>query len=156
MCLLFYFKFCQNCKNNIYEGVSKKMELFSRGWAPCSTDSSCYVKVLGTHLYQCTSCRCCERLHSASVIFFWRLFPRVCPFNDGWFMSTPAHTRMSVQIFFTKNGMTPVPHPLYSSSLALSDFFFVSQDGKSPQSCQCGRGDTKTSRSTKKHANWLV
>ena len=32
--------------------------------------------------------------------------------------STPAHTVLSVQQFLTKNGRTPMPHPLYSLSLA--------------------------------------
>ena len=34
-----------------------------------------------------------------------------------------AHTAMSVQQFLTKNGMTPVPYPLYLPDLALSDIF---------------------------------
>ena len=38
-------------------------------------------------------------------------------------MSAPAHTTLSVQLFLTQNGMTPGPHPLYSSDLSPSDFF---------------------------------
>ena len=37
-------------------------------------------------------------------------------------MSAPAHTTLSVQLFLTKNGMTPKPHPPYSPNLTLSDF----------------------------------
>ena len=36
-------------------------------------------------------------------------------------MSTPAHTRLSVHQFLTKNGRTPVPHPPYSPDLAPRD-----------------------------------
>ena len=54
--------------------------------------------------------------------FFWRLFQCVCPFQDGRFTSTPAHTELSVQQFLTKNCMTPMPHPPYSPDLTLSDF----------------------------------
>ena len=78
--------------------------------------------VLGTYLYPCTSWRCCERLRSASVNFFWRLFHCICPFHDGWFTSASALTMLSVQQFLTQNSMTPVPHPLYSHDLALIDF----------------------------------
>ena len=38
-------------------------------------------------------------------------------------MNTPAHTVLSVQQFMTKNRMTLVPHPPYSSDLAPRDFF---------------------------------
>ena len=41
-----------------------------------------------------------------------------------------VHTAPSGQQFLTKNGATPIPHPLYLSSLALSDFIFVSPDEK--------------------------
>ena len=88
--------------------------------------------------------------------YFWRL---ICPFHDGWFMSVPAHTVLSVQQFLTKNGMTLVPYPPYSPDLVLSDFFFVFPDGKSPQGvmfCWCGRDETKTGRSTKRQQNWWV
>ena len=39
-------------------------------------------------------------------------------------MSAPAHTTLSVQQFWTKNSMTPMPHPLHSPNLTLSNFFF--------------------------------
>ena len=38
-------------------------------------------------------------------------------------MSAPAHTVLSVQQFFTKNGLMPVCYPPYSPNLTLSDFF---------------------------------
>ena len=47
----------------------KDPELSFDGHAPCSTGLLCQVSVLRTHLYQCASWHCCERLHLASVIF---------------------------------------------------------------------------------------
>ena len=32
--------------------------------------------------------------------FFWRLFQSICPFHDGWFMSAPIHTTLSVHSVF--------------------------------------------------------
>ena len=61
------------------------------------------MSALGTHLYQCTSWCCCERLHSASVNFFLRLFQLICPFHDDRFNSTPAHTALGVQQLLTQN-----------------------------------------------------
>ena len=48
-------------------------------------------------------------------------------------MSTPAHTTPGVQQFLSKNGITPMSHPPYSSDLTPSDLFFVSPDKRSPQ-----------------------
>ena len=52
-----------------------------------------------------------------------------CPLHDGWFMSIPVHTTLSVQQYLTKNGMTTMPsHPVYSPHLPWVTFFlFVSQ-----------------------------
>ena len=81
------------------------------------------MTVLGTHLHQCTSWCCIERLHLPSVNFFWRLFLHVCPFHDGWFTSIPAHTALSVQEFLTQKSITSMPHPPYSPNLARVTFF---------------------------------
>ena len=43
----------------------------------------------------------------------------------GWFMSTPAHTSLSVQQFLAENGIDPHSHPPYSPDLTPSDFFVV-------------------------------
>ena len=51
-------------------GAPKDPELPSGGWAPWRTGFPHQVSVLGTHLDQCTSWRCCERLCPASVNFF--------------------------------------------------------------------------------------
>ena len=63
-----YIKIHGNWK---YSRGIKKTELSSGGLAPYSTDFSPSVSVLGTHLYQCTSWCCGERLHPASVNFFF-------------------------------------------------------------------------------------
>ena len=81
------------------------------------------MSVLETHLYQCTSWHCCERLHLTSVNFFWSLFEHICPFRDGRSISTSAHTVLSVQKFLTKNGMTPVPTLLIHPILTQEMFF---------------------------------
>ena len=116
------------------------------------------MNVLGTHLHQCTSWRCCERLCLASVNFFWRLFQRTCPFHDGRFTSAPAHTALSAQQFVTKNVRPLCPTlPIHLiSPWAIYRF----PDEKSLQGetfCWCGRGKKKKkSRSTKRHQNWRV
>ena len=102
----------------VWGGPPKNLELSSWGQAPSSTGFLCYLSVLGIHLYQYTNWHCRERLHSASVNFFWRLFQWVCPFHDRWFASAPAHTTLSVQQFLTKNDMTHIPQPSYSPDLA--------------------------------------
>ena len=68
-----------------------RKELSSGGQAPCSTVFLHQVGVLGTHLYQCTSWWCCEKLCVASVNFFlktlskhlpilwWVIKERTCP-----------------------------------------------------------------------------
>ena len=40
-------------------------------------------------------------------------------------MSAPAHATLSGQQFLTKTGMTPMPRPPYSPSLALSNGFLL-------------------------------
>ena len=88
------------------------MELSSGGQDPCSPGFPHPVSVLGTHLDQYTCWRCCERLGLAAVSFF-ELIQHVCRFHDGGFTSAPAHTLLNVQLFLTKNGMTPVPQSPY-------------------------------------------
>ena len=63
------------------KGDPKKLELSSRGRAPCSVGFPYQVNVLGTHMYQCTSW-CGERLCFTSVDFS-EDFQHVCPFHDG-------------------------------------------------------------------------
>ena len=70
-----------------------------------------------------------------------------------------VHTALSVPQFLTQNSMTPMPHPLYSSHLTTSDFFFVSPGEKSPQRetfCQCGRDETKMAEALKSTSSKTV
>ena len=85
-------------------------------------------------------------LLSEAVFGFSELFlktPCVCPFPDGLFMNTPAHTMECAAVFD--------PHPLPSvfTDLVLSDFFCLIvcfPGGKNPQKetlCQCGSNENK-------------
>ena len=117
------------------------------------------MSVLGTHLYQRTNWHCHERLRSALVNLFWRLFQFICPFHDGWFTNVSAHTSLGIQQFLTKNGMTPMPHPpIHPISPQVIFFCFPrwKEVLKRKCSCQCGRGETKNSKSTKRNQSWQV
>ena len=119
------------------------MELSSGEWAPCSAGFPCSVSVLGIHLCQCTSWRCCERLRSASVNFFedsirwpiswWVIYEYTCP--HCWVFSS----------FWPKVARPPCPTlPIHSVSPGVT--FFVYLDGKRPQRetfCRYGRGEAK-------------
>ena len=115
---------------NIQGGPPKRPELSCRGWSPYSTGFPQLDEWFKSPSISVASWCCCEKLCLASEKIFWGLFQRICPFHNGRFMSTPAHTTLSVQQFLTKNSMTPVPHPPYSSSLTQSAFYFVSSDKK--------------------------
>ena len=54
--------------------------------------------------------------------FFFEDFQHAYLFHDGWFVSAPAHSALSVQQFLTKNSMIPMLPPI-QPNLALSDFF---------------------------------
>ena len=116
------------------------------------------MSVLGTHLYQCTSWRFCERLHSASVNVFWRLFQFVhFRMDDIWaLLPTPC---WGSAVFEHKWHDHHAPASLFTQS-RLSEFFFLFPlDEKNFQRetfCHCGRGETKNGSSTKRHQNWQV
>ena len=57
-------------RNITMGGPGKKTELSSGGWVLCGTGFPRELSDLGTHLYQCTSWCCCERLRLPSVNFF--------------------------------------------------------------------------------------
>lgn len=48
-------------------------------------------------------------------------------------MSISAHSVLSIQQFFTKNGHDPCAHPPYSHDFTLSTSFFVSLNVKGPK-----------------------
>ena len=75
----------------------------------------------------------------------------MCLPTSWWVIyNAPVHTALSIQQFFTQNGMNPMPHLPYSPDLTPSNCFlfvclFVSLCEKSPQRetfCQCGKGET--------------
>ena len=74
------------------------------------------VSVLGTHLDQCASWRCCERLRSASVNFFWRLSTHL-PISQ-WVIyeyTRPHHTECSA-VFDPKQHDPHAPPSLFTLS----------------------------------------
>ena len=134
------------------------MELSSGGKTPCSTGFPLLLSVLGTHVYQCTSCHCCERLRAASANFFEDSFNVFAHFVRG-FTSTPAHIAWSVQQFLTPNSMTHHGPPYPFTPSFPEQLLFVSPVEKRPQTetvCWCGRSEIKTSRSTKRHQYWRI
>ena len=138
-----------------------KLELSFGWWAPNSTGFPHWVSVLGTHLYQCTSWRCCERLHSASVNFFWRSCQCVCPFHEGWFTSAPAHTSLSAQQFWPKTAWPPCPTlPVHMFSPWVT-FFCLSRRKKSTMGnillmWKSWNKQTKNGRHPKSHQNQQI
>ena len=106
----------------MYEGRSPPNNLIIFWWqAPCSTGFLHAMSDLETHLYQSTSWCCCERLHLASANRFWRFFNALAHFLVG---DLQAHlpTPPEYSAVFDQKGHDP--HPLCSSDLALSNFWF--------------------------------
>ena len=82
-------------------------------------------------------------------IAWWVIYEHTCPHCT------------ECSAVFEQNQHDPVPHPPYSPSLAPSNFclFVCVPWWESPQGevfCQCGRGETKNGRITKRHQNWLL
>ena len=107
------------------EGPPQKPEVSSGGWTHCSTGFPHYVSVLGTQLYQCTSWHCCERLHLASVnFFFWRLLKSL---PISWWV---IYKHWGFSGFWPKNGMTTpsprAPVSLITCSCTQVTFFLFS------------------------------
>ena len=98
---------------------------------------------------------------SGFFFFFGRPFQRFCPFHDGWFTSTPAHTAFSVQQFLTKNYLVwpPCPTLPIRPISPWETFLFCFPGWKKSWKGNifwCGRGETKNSRTTKRHQYWRV
>ena len=70
-------------KTETYEGGDQKNPRIILEGRPLVVQASPLVNVLGTHLYQCTSWCCCERLCSASVNFFEDSFDLFAHFIMG-------------------------------------------------------------------------
>ena len=71
---------------------------------------------LGTHLYQCTSCCCCERLHSVWVNFFEDSFNAFAHFTMGDLRAHLPTPRWVLSSFWPKMAWTQCPalpiHPI--------------------------------------------
>ena len=139
-------------------GGPKELELSSGGWDPCSTGFPHWVGILGTHLYQCTSWCCCERLPLDSVNFFWRLnaFAHYM-MGDLWMHLPTPHWVFSN--FWPKNARPLVSHPITLSCPWAIFYLFASLDEKiflKRNVCWCGRGNRKKNGiSIKRHQNQL-
>ena len=124
---------------------------------PLSSGFPCWVGVLGTHLYQCASWWCCERLHSASVNFFEEFFNAFVHFMVGDLQDSPDHTTQGVQQFLTKNVWLPCSTlPIHLIAHWATFFVAVFPGEKRPHRemfCWWGRGETKNGRNTKRHQN---
>ena len=132
----------------LWGDIPLKLTLPSGGWALCSTGFPHQVRVLRSHLYQGMSLW--EAVFGFSV--FLLTTQHICSFYDGWLMSAPAHTTLSVQQFLIPNVMTPCAPPSIFTQSHPKWLVFLSPDEKSPQRETfgwCGRGETKNSRSTK-------
>ena len=109
------------------------------------------MSVLGTHLYQCTSWRCCERLHSVSVNFFWRLFNAFAHFIMG--EHTSPHSAKCSAVFEQKRHDPYAPSSLFTQSHPKGLCFPGWRKASKETFCWWGRGRTKNSRSTKRRRN---
>ena len=77
--------------------------------------------------------------------------------RDGWFTNASARTVLSVQQFLTKNGMTPVPHPLYSPDLTKWLFLYPWMKKVLKGKCFANVEEVKKNwRSTTRHPNGQV
>ena len=125
----------------------------------CSIGFLSLGSVLKTHLYQCISWHCCERLLLALVNSFWRLFRFLCSFLDEWFTecTCPHHAERST--VFNRKGHDPcAPPSLFMRSLPRRTFCYLPW-WKSPQRetfYRCVKGETKNGRSTERLQNRQV
>ena len=140
-------------------GTPPKLELSSGGQAPCSTYrlpllgecsrnpsvSVCQLALLWEAVFSFSELFW-KTLH-AFAISWWVIYEHICP-----------HCAECSAVFVQKWHDTRAPPSLFTPFYP-EWLFFVSLVEKSPQRetfCQCGRGETKNSRSTKRHQNRQV
>ena len=148
--------FCNSTEHStvtldIWRGTQKTPELSPGGQVPCSTGFPHEVSVLGTHLYQCTSWRCCERMHLALVISFEKSFSVFAHFMIDDLEHTWPPCTECLAVFDQNQHDPPMPHLPYSPNLSPSDTPALKKNPQRETFCQCGRGKTKNGRSTKRH-----
>ena len=140
---------------------SKKLELCSGGQVPCRAGFPHYGSGLGIHLYQCTSWHSCERLHLASVIFFFLWKTLWMHLHISWWViyeyTFPHHTECSALLDQKMAWPLCSILPIYPILSQVNFFCFPTEN--SPQRekfCPCRRSETKNSRSTKRHPDQQV
>ena len=144
--------------NNVQGGTPQNPELSPGGQAPCSTGFPCYMNLLQTHLYHCTSWHCCERLHSTLVNFFWKTLSRPLLISR-WviYKRTCLHCTECSPVFHPKQHDPGSPHalflpPVLPEAARSGQDFFCFLDEKSPQRkmfCSCGEVKQKTAKALK-------
>ena len=135
-----------------------KTAISSGGWAPSSTGEPArwvFYDPLCTSVPAGIVVRNCVQLQ---WIFLKTLSTR---FPISWWViyKCPYLHPLSVQQFLTKNGVTPMPHPPYSSNLAPSNFFlfpWMKKVLKGRRFAEVEEVKQKSSRSTKRHQNRRV
>ena len=150
------FWFLVLTKGFIYKGAppqKKPLELSSGGRAPCRTGSLPYVHVLGTHLYQCVSWRCCERRRLATVHFFWRLL-------QWWVIDecTCPHGAECSAVFDQEQHDPHAPPSLFTYLAPRLVCLFPSMKKvlKRKHFADVEEAETKNGRSIKRHQNrWI-
>ena len=114
------------------------------------------MSVLGTHLHQCTSWRCCERLRLASVNMFLKTLWTHFPISWWVIYEHPCPHCAECSAVVIQKQHDPCAPPSLFIRTCTEWLFFCFLGWKSPQRemfCWCGRGETKNSRSTKRHQN---
>ena len=90
--------------------------------------------VPGTHLYQCASWYCCERLKLGFREFFLKTFSMCLPISWQVIYKHTCPHYAECSAVFDQNGMTPMPHPPQSLDLAPPKWLlFISLDEKNLQ-----------------------
>ena len=107
---------------SLYEGRPPKTpKLSSGGWAPCSTGFP-LGEYSSTHLDQCTSRHCCEKLHSASV----RVFLKTLSMHlliSWWVIYEHTRPHHECSAVSDQKLHDPPPHPPYSPDFNPSNVF---------------------------------
>ena len=143
---------------NTHGGLPKPPKLSSGGWIPCSTGIPHYVSVLGTHLYQCANWYVMRGCVWLQWIFFENSFNVFAQFMMGDLWVHLPTLCWVFSSFWSKTAWFLCPTlPIHLISPCAT--FFVCLGEESPQRetfCHCGIGETRNSRSTKRHQNWWV
>ena len=134
--------------------------IFWRAGPLGSPDFPCWVSVLGTHLCQCTSWCCCERLCLASMNVFVVIVISTC-LPISWWVIYEGTCQHCVECSAVFDQRQHVPHspPSFFTRSNPEQSSFPPPDEKSPQRetfCQCGRGEPRNGISAKRHQNQRV